>query len=265
MPDTDATVDDKTSAFAGSKLVSYRYVGCNAVALDHHNATGRMRIRSDLRSQKGLLAAPLAIAMLDAAGITVDPVNVASPIDIALQFFDDGTGVEEVVIHGSTTREARKNVFTEARIVDAADPGRLLALGSVDWAVIAPQPEGFRYGNPGPGVPDEPPMPPLTEVFGADRRDDGSYAIPGLGPTVGTGLLHHGPMLVTVEAAARDQLDPAAELTAFSLRIVRPGKTGPFVTSAEVVPTRTSVRAVRAQLVDEGGEGAVVAVGLARF
>ncbi len=166
-------------------------------------------------------------------------------------------------------REARTQVFTEATIEDHADADRVIAFATADWAVIAPTPEGFVYTDPGPGVPDTPDLPPLTEAYDAHPDAEGGWVIAGLSPRVGTHTLHHGPILVTLEAAA---LEAAAELAGvdelriehFAARLVKAGRVGPFVAHAVVTTMRDDTIGCRAELRDEGADGQVVAVALLR-
>ena len=51
-------------------------------------AEGWITIRRDLRGSVGLLAAPLGIALIDTAGINVDPLAVVSPTRIDVHLFE---------------------------------------------------------------------------------------------------------------------------------------------------------------------------------
>jgi len=57
-------------------LMTYHYLGTHAEASDRHHATGRMRLRSDLRGPAGLAAAPLLILVADTIGILDDAIAV---------------------------------------------------------------------------------------------------------------------------------------------------------------------------------------------
>lgn len=250
-------------------LISYRYLGCRSVLLDREHADGRMPIRRDMRTPGGLLTAPLAIAALDAWGNIVDRHYHLGLTHADVDVFDTARDVDEVVIRGWVVREARSQVFTEARIEAGGDPSRVVAYATADWAVIGPTPPGFEYRDPGPGVADTPDLPPLWEVYHGRPRGDGGFVIDELASPIGLEILHHGPMLVLTEAAA---LEAAAtesgsdRLTVerASTRIVAPGKQGPFVVTADVLPTRDGI-VCRAQLRDEGYDDRVVAVSLFRI
>jgi len=251
------------------QLVSYRYLGCSSVVQDRSHAEGQMRLRRDLRTPAGPLGAPLAIAALDTAGINIDRYHHLALTRIDVHIFDAATDVETVRINGSVLREARTQVFTEATIHDRDDPRRTVASATADWAVLAPTPEGFEYTDPGPGVPDTPDLPPLAAAFDARPRSEGGFVIEGLSPRVGADLLHHGPILVALEATA---LEVAAAHTGtdrlrvehLATRLVSAGRTGPFVATAEVLPVRGETVACRAELRDEGADGRVVATAIMR-
>jgi acyl-coenzyme A thioesterase PaaI-like protein len=251
-------------------LLSYRYLGCSSVLRDREHAEGRMRVRRDMRTGGGgLLTAPVAIAMLDTAGINIDRFYHAACTHIDVHLVDPGIGVDELRTLGTVVREARTAVFTEARFEDGGSPDRLLGLGTVGWSIIGPTPPGFEYTDPGPGLEDSPDLPPLPEAYDGRLLAGGGYQIEGLSTRIGTDVLHHGPILVTSEAAALDVLTAAAGTAALapetaSLRLVRAGKRGPFVVTAEVIGSYGSAFACRSEMRDEGAGGAVIATGFYR-
>lgn len=250
--------------WAGSldELISYRYVGCRSIATDDDQAVGGFVVRSDLRLGQGLLGAPVAIAVLDTAGINIDGIHILALTRVDMQLLDGAGSVEAIAVLGTVVRRARTMVFTEARLVDAADHGRTIGFSTADWVVIKPTPPGFAYVDPGPGVPDRPPMPPLWAAYGAVPLPGGGFEIPALSPRVGTERMHHGPMLVVTEAAALQAAEAAGftptGVEALSTRLIRAATVGPFRTRAEVLAQSASTAACRAELYDEGA-GAVVA------
>jgi hypothetical protein len=238
-------------------LVSYRYVGCSSRALSRHTAVGGMRLRRDLRSAGGLLAAPLGIALLDTAGINVDPIGRCAPTQIDVTVFGPAHDVDEIAIHGAIVREGRTQMFTEGRIEDAARPGRVIGFGTTSWAVMEPTPPGFVYVDPGPGVPDTPDLPPFVTAFGVMPRSGGGYELAGLSPQVGADGLHQGPIQAMLEAAALDVARNAAGTDAIyaehtATTIVQRGKAGPFVATASLLTDDAGVIACRAELRDHG-------------
>ena len=251
------------------RLISYRYLGCNSVAVDRHHAEGRMRLRRDMRSSAGLGAAPLAIALLDTAGINVDALAQVAPTRIDLDVFEAAADVEEVRILGQVLREGRTQMFTEGRIEDAARPGRIVAYGMTSWAVSGPAPDPFRYDQPGPGFPDGADLPPITEVFEVWPHPDGGFEIPGVSRRIGTTNLHQGPIQVAMESAAAEVVEGSAgpgpwRIERSGVTIAAAGKTGPFLATAEVLTGTGDAVAARAQLVDSGADR-LVATALFRW
>jgi hypothetical protein len=241
-------------------LVSYRYLASRPRMIDRDHAENWIRIRHDLRTPAGgVLTAPLAIGMLDAAGINIDRINVLALTQIDIHLTDPGRDVAEVYFAGSVTREARSMVFTETTIADAADPGRMLGFGIANWSVIVPTTGDFHYPEPGEGIPDSPDAPPLWQAYSGRRRDDGHFEVPGLSRQVGTERLHHGPMLVLSEAAAIDAAGTPVDVEHLSMTIVSPGRTGPFVAAAEILPGKGRALGARVELRDEGHDNRLVA------
>ena len=251
-------------------LISYRYLGCSSTALTRDTAEGRMHLRRDLRTPGGLLAAPLGIALLDTAGINVDTIGRCAPTQIDVTVFDAARDVEAVRFFGEIVREGRSQMFTRARIEDAAHPGRVIGFGSTSWAVMAPTPPGFVYVDPGPGVADAPDLPPLIDAFGVVPHPGGSYVLDRLSARVGADSLHQGPIQVMLEAAALDVARDAAATDAIyaehtGATLVQRGKTGPFVAIAHVLADNGPTIACLAELRDDGEGGRIVATGFSLY
>jgi len=245
-------------------LISYRYFGTQSVLQDRHHSTGSMPMRSDTRASGGMLMAPIAIGMLDAAGNNIDRLYHLGLTQIDVHLFEAGADVGRIGFQSEVVREARTQLFTEARITDDAS-GRVLGQGSANWAIINPTPEGFEYTDPGPGVPDEPPMPSLASVFEAERHPEGGYVIPRMSTRIGSDTLHHGPMLVVMEAAAIDAA--RVEAGEFSLRpqtmscrIIRAGRKGPFIIRSELYSRADRLITCRSTFTDDGRNGETVAI-----
>jgi acyl-coenzyme A thioesterase PaaI-like protein len=239
-------------------LVSYRYLGCRSELVDAARAVGHMPLRSDMRFGAGLLGTPLAIAMLDTAGINIDRIRFGALTHVALQVFDAGDGVSRVCVEGEVPRLARRAIFTECVISDAGNPGRIIAHGSADWISLGDV-SGFTYTDPGPGVPDEPPMPPLAEAYLVEAMGDGTYRIPALDPRIGTELLHHGPALVALEwqanaTACAAAPDAGLRLSTFDVRLLRGGTRPPFTTRSRGSQRVGASVWARAELVDGAGD-----------
>ena len=118
---------------AAEELVSYRYLGCRSVVVDVAHATGTMALRSDMRWSAGLLGSPLAIAMLDTAGINIDAIRFGALTHVTLQVHSDSAAVRRLRFDGEVSRMAKRAIFTEAVIVDELCPAHVVAHGSADW------------------------------------------------------------------------------------------------------------------------------------
>ena len=264
---------DPFGEWAGSKdvLMSYRYLASTPRAVDRTHAENLLHIRRDLRTPAGaMLAAPLAIAMLDAAGVNVDPVNILALTQVNITVIDHGTDVDDVFVAGRVATEARSQIFTESSFYDSGDREKLVGLGSANWSVICPTPEGFVYPEPGDGVDETSDVPPLWQAYTGRRRDDGLFEIPGLRPEIGAERLHHGPMLVVTEAAAIDAGSRALDtddvgVDQLTMTIVAPGRVGPFVAVPVSVGTSGDVAACRVELRDGGRDDRVVATMVVRM
>lgn len=247
-----------------AQLVSYRHFGTRSKLVDRHHATGSMPMRPDMRASAGMRLAPLAIGMLDAAGNNMDRYYQLGLTQIDIHAFDGAPGTERVALAGEVVREARTQVFTEALLSDEQN-GRIIGHGSANWAIINPTPPGFVYTDPGPGPQYAASMPRLTEVFEAQPTADGGYVIPGLTPRIGLDTLHHGPILVVLEAAALDIAEAQAgegslTPTALSCRIVRAGRKGPFKVSATLLSRNGDLVSCRSVMRDEGREQEIIAI-----
>jgi hypothetical protein len=210
-----------------AELMSYRYLGCRSVLGDDFEARGEMVLRGDMRHEGSLLAAPVAIAMLDTAGIAVDRHWQLALTHIDIHLSGTDSGVAALGVLGSMTRQARSQVFTEATFVDVDRPEVVLGYGTADWSVIDSTPSGFEYIDPGPGVQDTGSLPPLAAAYDARPRAGGGFVIDELTPRLGGFVLHHGPILVTLEAAALEVGGVGARVEQLSVRIVKAGKRGP--------------------------------------
>jgi hypothetical protein len=246
-------------------LMSYSYLASAPRVVDRTHAENMLRIRRDLRTPGGaMLAAPLAIAMLDAAGVNVDPVNILALTQVNVTVIDHGSRIDKVFLAGRVATEARSQIFTEVAMYDAGDREKLIGLGSANWSVICPTPEGFVYPGPGNGVDESGDLQPLWHAYTGRRRDDGLFEIPGLRPEIGAERLHHGPMLVVTETAAIDAGARAlgtddVGVDQLTMTIVAPGRVGPFVAVPVSVGTSGDVAACRVELRDSGRDDRVVA------
>jgi acyl-coenzyme A thioesterase PaaI-like protein len=228
-----------------------------------------MKLRSDLRGPVGLLASPVGVAMLDTAGINVDPLAVVSPTRIDVHLFEPAGDVAGIHLEGRIVREGRSQFFTESVITDASEGSRVVGWGQTHWAVSGPNP-GFGYVDNRPGVPDSPDLPPLYEPFGARRRDDGNLEIPELKPELGARGLHQGPFQVVPEAAAMIAAQAELGTDRFWIQhqgtsLVRRGLGAPLVTHARILRRTDTDVSVRVELRAEGDDDELCSVTVCRF
>ncbi len=264
--------DQYDSIMGPDGLLTYRYIGSTgATAIDRHHAESTALLRSDLRGAAGVLACALGIMGGDAASTIDDAIAIPAPVHTSLELLDDADGVREVRVRAEIAHEGRTQLVYRKRWEDADDPNRLLAVGTSVSVVLGPAPAGHHYVPPGPGVPDDPSLPPLWVAFGAQRRPDGAYELPELTMELGStsASLHHGPIQVVLEAAATDAAVAAApgplRLRHWDVTYVRRGKVGPFRTAVELVPSLGPTVVCSASLHDDGVDGRRIAFATAVF
>jgi hypothetical protein len=254
-------------------LMTYRYLGTRADVASG-GREGTMKIRRDMRNAAGgLMAAPLSIALADAGGVHGDAVGVPAPVMSVVHLLDAGTDVGEVRVRNDDAGHAGRTLSFggTAVVLDAADPDRILAITQGMGVQLAVAPEGYRYVDPGPGVPDSPDLPPLYEAFGAQPRG-GDFELPELTQRIGStsGSLHHGPIQIVLEAASAQLAAQAAgtdrlQIEDWTAMFTARGKIGPFRTSGTVAQGKLGRYVVRTRLVDAGNGDRLVATGLAVF
>ncbi|HVA07263.1 MAG TPA: hypothetical protein VNG12_11040 [Acidimicrobiales bacterium] len=254
-------------------LMTYRYLGTQADPRQE-GGDGVMTIRRDMRNAAGgLMAAPLSIALADVNGIRGDAAGVPAPVMSSVHMVDGGLDVGAVRVHCDGAGHAGRTLSFSGTsvVVDAAMPDRVLAVTEGMGVQLASAPPGYRYVDPGPGVPDSPELPPLHVAFGATRID-GGWKLPELTQQIGStsGSLHHGPIQIVLEAAAGELVGQKAgtdrlQIEDWTVSYVSRGKLGPFGTSGTVVEGQLGRFVARMRLVDEGNHGRLVATALAVF
>ena len=133
-----------------------------------------MTLRHDMRNATGgVLLAVLGIASPE-GGAMSDLEAVPNPVIHSCQILDPGRDVRRIEVVSEVLRRGRQMSYSRSRIVDADDPGRVLALTEGQGVIIGAPPEGLQKMDTGViHVVDSPDLPPLWQVFGAHRRDDG--------------------------------------------------------------------------------------------
>jgi hypothetical protein len=218
-------------------LLSYRYIGRQFSAMNNVEDS-LVTLRHDMRNRAGgVMAAPLAIACPGGGGSS-DLEAVPNPVIHSLQILDDARGVERIEIVGvESLKQGRTMGFTRARIVDASNHERVIALIESQGVSIGEVPDGLQKFDDEPimHIEDSPDLPPLWKVFGATKRDDGHWVIPELSLELASpdAALHLGPQHVLLETAA---IDLATEKTGAEVlqvdsshvMFLARGKVGPF-------------------------------------
>ncbi|MCT7657196.1 hypothetical protein [Mycobacterium deserti] len=252
-------------------LMSYAYLGSRPQAIDSSSAANVLHLRPDLRTPAGaVLAAPLAIAMLDAATVNVEGMRVLAVTQVDFNVVDYALDVRHAHIAGRITTEMRSQLFTEARCADADDPDRHIGFGTANWAVLSGTPHRFCF--PQPGMPESgwSGLPPLWHAYSGRRRGDGTMEIPRLPLEVGEERLHHAPMLAVTEAVA---LECAAQALGtdevvvdhLAMTVVAPGRTGPFTAAPVYMATAGDAVGCRVELRDAGRGDRLIAATFVRI
>lgn len=254
-------------------LLSYRYIGRTWSQMDLGPADNTVTVRRDMRSPGGaILLAVLGIAAPEGGGMS-DLEAVPNPVIHSCQVLDPGRDVQRFEVVSEVLKQGRQMAYSRSRIVDADEPGRVLALTQGQGISIGTPPDGLEKMPVDPiVVEDGPDLPPLWQVFGATRRTDGHWALPVVSSEVASpdAALHLGPQFVLLETAAfdlttevvgTDQVEAVSSHVMFLAR----GKVGPFRAEAEPVTGSDGATAVRIVIHDEGDGDRAVTAGSYQF
>jgi hypothetical protein len=257
--DPDAYAAELERRWTG--LLSYRYIGVSIPSMNTGPADPTVKVRHDMRNATGgLLVAPLSITAPQGS-VDADLVAVPNPVIHSCMILDPARDVTRLAIAGGQILHRGSRMgYTSTKIVDADDPSRTIAILEGQGVKIGTPPEGLeRMPENKLEVVDSPDLPPLWQVFGAWRRDDGHWMLPELGVEFASpdAALHLGPQHVALEAAA---VDAAAELVGTDLLQMRAwhvmflarGKIGPFRIEAEAMRGAADQVGVVLAMYDEG-------------
>ncbi len=217
-------------------------------------------LRRDMRNPTGgLLLSVLGMASPEGGGMS-DMEAVPNPVVHACQVLDDGRDVRRIRINSEVLKRGRRLGYSSSCIVDADDPGRVLALTQGQGISIGTPPADLEKMPVEPiAVVDGPDLPPLWRVFGAECRPDGCWGLPELSRELASpdGALHLGPQFVLLETSAMDLATRAAgtaHLQGVSSHVMflSRAKVGPFRAHGEPVRGARGVLGVRVVLHDEG-------------
>ncbi|MCB2063685.1 MAG: hypothetical protein KDE25_09565, partial [Novosphingobium sp.] len=242
-------------------LLSYRYIGRHYSSMNEGDIDAKVKLRHDMRnSTGGLLVAPIAISAPESGNMS-DLEAVPNPVIYSCQMLDPGHGVKTIeVVHSQSLKRGRQMAYSRSKIVDADNPSRVIALVEGQGAAIGEVPEGLpKMPESRLEIEDSPDLPPLWEVFGAERRADGTWALGTLSTDMASpdAALHIGPQHVALEKAAMDLAEEFAgtdrlQIESWHVMFVARGKTGPFPIHGEAVEGVDGKIGVVLVMVDEG-------------
>jgi hypothetical protein len=227
-------------------LLSYRYIGRSYAVMDVVTEDNTVTLRHDMRNAS--------------SGHMSDLEAVPNPVIHSCQIVDPGHDVRRIEIISEELKVGRQMGYSRAKIVDADQPDRVLALIEGQGVTIGTPPDGLERMEANPlDVVDSPDLPPLWQVFGGYRRPDGNWGLPELAVEVASpdAALHIGPQFVILETAA---VDAAATLAGTDrvqgvsthVMFLARGKVGPFRVETEPMTGPDGTIAVRVLMRDEG-------------
>jgi hypothetical protein len=249
-------------------LLSYRYIGRRYASMDVGPIDDTVTLRHDMRNATGgVLLAVLGIASPEGGGMS-DLEAVPNPVIHSCQVLDPARDVRRIEVRTEVLKRGRQMSYSRSRIVDADRPERVLALTEGQGVAIGVPPGGLeKMDTQVIDVVDAPDLPPLWQVLGGHRRDDGTYEIAELVEELASpdAALHLGPQFAVMEQAAlaraarmtgTDRLQGVASHVMFLAR----GKTGPFRIETDGAPGAGGAAGVRVMVYDEGaGDRAITA------
>ncbi|MBZ4558110.1 hypothetical protein GBO17_01365 [Mycobacterium avium subsp. hominissuis] len=271
--DTDAYRDELYRRWTG--LLSYRYIGRKHSSMNLGETDDTVTIRRDMRNEAGgIMVAPLAISSPE--GCQTDMVAVPNPVIASVQIIDPGYDVKRVEIVGSgVVHQGRTMGYGRCTIVDADNPGRVIAFNEGQGAIIGVPPEGLdRMDVSGTElvIEDSDELPPLWRAFGASRRGDGHWTLPELSTELASpdAALHIGPQHVVLETAAIDLAAEVAgtrklQVVSWHVMFMSRGKVGPFRVEGTAHTGGSGRVGVRMLLHDEGNADKAVTSAAAIF
>ena len=258
--DRDAYAAELERRWSG--LLSYRYIGRRYASMDvGAECDNIVAVRHDFRNAMGgLMVAPIAISSPEGGGRS-DLEAVPNPVIHSASILDPGYDVKRIEVRSETLKIGRRMGFTRSRIVDADKPDRVIAFTEGQGVTIGDVPKGLEKMPESPPITivDSPDLPPLWEVFGASRRQDGHWTLPELSVEFASpdAALHLGPQHVVLEAAATDYAADLAgtdrlQVRTWHIMFLARGKTGPFRVDGEAVRGASGQVGVQMVMVDEG-------------
>jgi hypothetical protein len=257
---------------AWKALKSYTYLGKTSPIMDKGVERETMPLRHDMRnSTGGITAGPLSILAPEPDWL--DDECVPAPVTMTYTILDPAYDVARLETVREVISVGRTMGYSRARIVDADDHDRVIALSSGSGASLGGVPPGFYpIDNPVNDVADSSDLPPLRDVFGIVPRPDGALEIEKVTPMIASphSALHQGPINFALEAAASDELERALgtldlQIDFYSVMFVKAGYQGPFVATANLVNPSGPRYGVEMTMRDEGTKNRIIATASASF
>lgn len=250
-------------------LLSYRYLGRSFASMDLGPVDDTVTLRHDMRDPTGgILLAVIGISSPEGGGMS-DLEAVPNPVVHSCQVLDPGRDVRRIEVRSEVLKRGRQMSYSRSLIVDADDPSRVLAVTEGQGIAIGTPPEGLEKMPVDRIEPeDSPDLPPLWQVFGAGRRDDGRWALPVLADELASpdAALHIGPQFVVLETAAADLAAELAgtdrlERVSSHVMFLARGKVGPFRVDTEPLAGADGAVGARVVLHDEGADDRAISAG----
>jgi hypothetical protein len=242
-------------------LLSYRYIGRNHGSMNLGPIDNTVTLRRDMRNAAGgLLVSPLSISSPE-GNVGADIETVPNPVIHSCQIIDEARGVKRIeVVESEVLHSGTRMGYSRSKIVDADNPERVIAFTEGQGARIGDVPEGLeRMPENKLVIEDSPDLPPLWQVFGASRRDDGHWQLPELSVELASpdAALHIGPQHVVLETAAVDLASGLVgtdmlQMRGWHVMFLARGKVGPFRIDGEAVRGTGNTVGVRMVMHDEG-------------
>ena len=130
-------------------LLSYRYIGRKYDSMDTGPVDNTVTLRHDMRnSTGGLLVAPLSISSPEGA-VGSDRETVPNPVIHSCQILDPAVDVKRIeVVESESLHLGSRMGYSRSKIVDADNPGRVIAFTEGQGAKIGTVPDGLEKMPP---------------------------------------------------------------------------------------------------------------------
>jgi hypothetical protein len=255
-----------------TNLLTYRYIGRSSSSMNTGPEDNTVTLRHDMRnSTGGLMVAPLSITSPEGGGRS-DLVAVPNPVIHSCQILDPAYDVKVIeVFQSQVLKEGQRMGYSRSKIVDAENHDRVIAFTEGQGVSIGTPPPGLQKMDEAKiEIVDSPDLPPLWEVFGAQRRKDGHWTLPELSLEFASpdAALHIGPQHIVLETAAMELASDLVgtdrlQMKSWHVMFLARGKIGPFRVDGEAVKGVDGEVGVRMLLVDEGNEDRSISSGSA--